>query len=427
MSWQPTAALLRVSLLPAALAVLAVLTRRPDLLVVAAPLALAAVPLVRRPAGRPGARLGIGEPAVAEGATVRATVGLADVAGAQTATVVLSTPEWVRPAAGGRLASVVRPGRSDAVDVEVQLLARRWGRSTVGPATVTLSACGGLLRAGPETLAAARLQVLPLSARYTGVDLLPRTRAAVGLHRSPRAGEGSELTGIRPFGPGDRIRRINWRTSLRTDQLQVNATTTERDAGVHLLLDARYDGGTSGGVGGASSGIDIAVRATAALTACYLGLGDRVALTTTTGTMRTVPARSGRGQLERVLAALLDTSAPRAGGPEPQLPVPPDLDPRALVLVVSPLVGRYVFEQAATVARSGHPVVVVDTLPPDAALPDDDRWAAPVTALWRLERSTRIGQLTDLGVPVVGWQGAGTLDTVLRELTRAAARAGGRR
>jgi len=47
MSWRPTAALVRVSVLPAAIAVLAVLARRADLLVIVAPLGLAAVPLVR--------------------------------------------------------------------------------------------------------------------------------------------------------------------------------------------------------------------------------------------------------------------------------------------------------------------------------------------------------------------------------------------
>jgi uncharacterized protein (DUF58 family) len=247
----------------------------------------------------------------------------------------------------------------------------------------------------------------------------------VGLHRSPRPGEGSELAGVRPFTPGDRIRRINWRTSLRGDGLQVNATTTERDATVQLMLDARYDAGSS--ERGRASGVDRAVRATAALAAFYLGLGDRVGLVTYTGSMRPLPARAGRAHLHRLLAALLDTSAPRGGGAEPRLAPPPNLDPRALVLIVSPLVGRYVFEHAAALARAGHTVLVVDTLPPDALPPAADAWDAPVTALWRLERGIRIGQMASLGVPVVGWQGSGSLDAVLVELTRAAGRAGARR
>jgi uncharacterized protein (DUF58 family) len=311
--------------------------------------------------------------------------------------------------------------------VPLRLTAARWGWSAVGPGALVLSACGGLLRAGPAPLPPARVRVVPLSARYAGAELLPRARGAVGLHRSQRLGEGTELAGIRPFAPGDRIRRVNWRTSLRSGELQVNATTTERDAAVLLLLDARFDAGTSGGVGGRASGVDVAVRATAALAAFYLGLGDRVGLVAAAATSRVLTARTGRGQLERVLTALLGTSAPGAGGTEPRLAVPPDLDPRALVLVVSPLVGRLVFEQVAALSRAGHAVVVVDTLPPDALPADGDAWTGPVTRLWLLERATRTGQLQLLGVPVVPWRGSGSLDAVLLELTRAAARTGGRR
>jgi uncharacterized protein (DUF58 family) len=427
-TWRPTAALLRVSVLPAALALLAVLVRRPDLVLLAAPLALAALPLLRRPGGSPAARLELSQDTVAEGDQVVATLRVDDVAGAQTVALVLDTVDRVQPANGGRLSLVsgLSTG-APATSVDLQLTAQRWGWSAVGPGSVLLSACGGLLRAGPERLSAVRLRVMPLSAPYTGSTTVHRAGGVVGLHRSTRPGEGSELAGVRPFTPGDRIRRINWRTSLRGNGLQVNATTTERDATVLLLLDARYDGGTSGPYGGQASGIDVAVRATAALAAFYLDLGDRVGLVTYTGGMRSLGARSGRAQLHRLLAALLDTSAPRAGGAEPRMPSPPDLDPRALVLLVSPLVGRSVFERAAALARAGHTVLVVDTLPADALPPARDAWDAPVAALWQLERGIRIGQLASLGVPVVRWHGSGSLDAVLAELARAASRTGVRR
>ena len=41
--------------------------------------------------------------------------------------------------------------------------------------------------------------------------------------------------------------------------------------------------------------------------------------------------------------------------------------------------------------------------------------------LWRLERDNVIGQLREHGVPVVAWAGAGSLDQVLRDVTRMAA------
>src|SRR5205807_11664 len=147
-------------------------------------------------------------------------------------------------------------------------------------------------------VAATRVRVLPMSAPYRGTETVPHSRGVVGLHRSTRAGEGSELIGIRAFAAGDRIRRINWRTSLRSNELHVNATATDRDAAVQVLLDARFDAGTSGGAGGQSSGIDRAVRATAALSAFYLGLGDRVGLVTYAGQPRVLTARAGHVQWE---------------------------------------------------------------------------------------------------------------------------------
>ncbi|MGY1857646.1 DUF58 domain-containing protein [Modestobacter sp. SYSU DS0290] len=428
MHWQPTAALARVTVLPAALALLAVLVRRVDLLVLAAPLALAALALTRRPSGEARAQVDLTDAAVPEGAPLALTVRVAGGPGAQTGAVAVATPGWVQPAGGGTVDRVERPDAAGGLSVTVDLLAQRWGHAAVGPVLVTLSACGGLLRAGPAELPARRVRVLPLSAPYTGAALVPRARGGIGLHRSPHRGEGTELAGVRPFVPGDRIRRINWRTSLRAGELQVTATTTERDADVVLLADARFDAGTSEGIGGRASGVDVTVRATAALAAFYLQLGDRVGLVTYAASGRVLPARAGRGQLDRLQSALLDTSAPRTGGVEPRMPVPAGLDPRALVLVVSPLVGRHVGETAAALSRAGHPVVVVDTLPADA-LPgpaDDGPWTGPVTRLWLLERDTRVRQLQSLGVPVVSWTGRGTLDAVLVELTRAAARSGGR-
>ena len=413
-------------MLPAAIAVLAVLIRRPDLLVLAAPLAIAAVPLVRRPAGHPRVALLLPEQTLNEDSRTRATLSIANAAGVQTVAHVLETPDWVRATDGRRVAVVLRAKESDAITVGLNLRAQRWGYSAVGPGWVTLSACGGLLRADRD-VAETRVRVLPISARYRGTQVLPHARGVVGLHRSTRHGDGSDLIGIRRFAPGDRIRRINWRTSLRSNELHVNATATDRDAAVQFLLDARFDAGTSGGVGGQSSGVDRAVRATAALTAFYLGLGDRVGLVTYTGQPRVLAARAGRAQWERILSALLETSAPRAAGAEPALPIPPHLDPRALVLLVSPLVGRHVFTQAAALARSGHSVVVIDTLADEALPTNSDPWTAPVNHLWRLERAIRIRQLSDLGMPVAVWQGNGSLDAVLRDLARAASRTGVRR
>jgi hypothetical protein len=79
---------------------------------------------------------------------------------------------------------------------------------------------------------------------------------------------------------------------------------------------------------------------------------------------------------------------------------------------------------AATLTRRGVPTIVVDTLPPDAR-PGVPVGTAPVLAglAWRMrlvERTTVLGRLSGLGCPVVPWRGPGTVDDVLRRLSRRA-------
>ena len=48
-------------------------------------------------------------------------------------------------------------------------------------------------------------------------------------------------------------------------------------------------------------------------------------------------------------------------------------------------------------------------------------WTETAYRLWRLERDNTVGALREHGVPVVPWAGAGSLDLVLRDVSRLAA------
>jgi hypothetical protein len=82
-------------------------------------------------------------------------------------------------------------------------------------------------------------------------------------------------------------------------------------------------------------------------------------------------------------------------------------------------------------------VVAVDTMPPPliASLSGARRGEHPTAMqrwldagefttvaarLWRLDRDNHIDALREHGVPVVAWAGAGSLDEVLRQVTRVA-------
>ena len=100
-------------------------------------------------------------------------------------------------------------------------------------------------------------------------------------------------------------------------------------------------------------------------------------------------------------------------------------------MLLSALVSAEPLAHAVRLARSGHAVVVVDTLPPelqgaqasdDALLSvtglEDPRLARLVWRLRLLDREREARACAMAGVPVVAWRGAGSLDTVLRQAAR---------
>ena len=87
--------------------------------------------------------------------------------------------------------------------------------------------------------------------------------------------------------------------------------------------------------------------------------------------------------------------------------------------MLSPLVSTTALERAVALARRGVMVLVVDTLAEDVVESEDE-----ITAIaWRirlLERSREIRIVQEVGVPVVRWQGPGSLDLFLRDVARRA-------
>ncbi|HYN96491.1 MAG TPA: DUF58 domain-containing protein, partial [Pilimelia sp.] len=265
------------------------------------------------------------------------------------------------------------------------------------------------------------LRVFPLTEPFHAVEVMPRAAGLAGAHRSRRPGEGGELAGVRVFAPGDRLRRIDWRVSLRTQQLHVAATLSDRDAEVLLLLDVLTEAGTSGGVHGPPSVLDTAVRASAAIAEHYLHRGDRVSLLEYGPRARRLRPASGRRQYLTVLEWLLDVRAVDSPyEPYDRVFGASLLSPNALVVVLTPLVDERSGEMLARLARSGRIVVAIDTLPPTARPPGTGPHSDMAYRLWRLARDNTVGQLREHGVPVVAWAGAGSLDQVLRDVARLA-------
>jgi uncharacterized protein (DUF58 family) len=418
--WRPTAALSRALGVVAVLLVLAVLFRRVDLVVLAGPLFLGtAFGLLRRPEGTPTVTLRTGATSLLEAQRTHATVTVSADDYLDVVSVALRTGPYLIGFGGEpRRSTSLLPGESH--DLVLDLRAIRWGRQPVGPAEVWAVGAHGLLRRGPFVADALRVTTLPLRDGFEATDVVPRAEGMVGLHRSRRPGEGTDIAGVRAFTIGDRLHRINWPVSLRAGELHVTSTLSDRDTEVVIVLDTQYDLGISEGVDGSSSSLDTAVRAAASVAEHYLRHGDRVGVIDLGQPLRRVRPGSGRAHLVRIFDVLLDVRPSRTGGITTTMALG-EVSPGALVLMLSPLVGDSALSRAASLGRAGHSVLVIDTLPDGAKPPRRSEWTDVAWRVWRLEREVDIGRLAELGVPVVAWSGAGSLDEVLRDISRAAA------
>lgn len=418
-SWHPTAALGRALVLGSLGLALALVAGEPGLVVLVAPLVvLAALALVHRPRATPTVAAALDHRTLPEGTGTTSRLTLTGVDDVEYVARSAARPPYLalRPSHGqiGRLLG-------DAGPPVVEVGAQRWGTRMAGEEKVALYAPWAGFRFGPVHLPADPLRVLPASAPYDSRAEAPQPLGLVGANRSQRAGGGTELAGIRPFQAGDRLRRINWRVSLRTGDLHVVSTRAEEDTGVLLVVDALADHGVSDGVEGAASSMDLTVRAASAIAEHHVRRGDRVALRVIGRGAEQVGYGAGARHLRRIRDRLATV---RVGDLPEVDTLSLGVTGGAVVVVLSPMLAPSVGTVAATLVRRGLSVLVVDTLPPDARPPVAAGADPQVAALaWRmrlLERSVVLDRLARLGCPVVPWRGPGTLDDVLRRLARRA-------
>ena len=332
------------------------------------------------------------------------------------------TPYVTVPRANRSLTRLCDP-RDATHDVDLVLGVRRWGVRDVGAGQVAATSPWAGWRWGPVPVPGRTLTVLPVAATFDSRAQAPHPLGLVGAHQSRRTGDGSEFAGIRPFAVGDRLRRINWRVSLATGDLHVVETRAEEDTAVLLLVDSLADLGTSGGVGADETSLDVTVRAASALAEHHLRTGDRVGLRLLGPGVPPVGYGSGTAHRMRILHSLARIRVTRLDeGGDRRLRL--DAPDGTVVLMLTPMLEEAAARVAATVARSGLPLVVIDTLPADVAASGHTARARAIAGTaWRmrlLERDLVLAEVARAGCPVVPWRGPGTLDEVMRRLSRRA-------
>jgi uncharacterized protein (DUF58 family) len=281
-----------------------------------------------------------------------------------------------------------------------QVTAERWGRWDTGRILVTMRSPGGLF-AGTLPVSVGELTVFPRPPSLTQLALPTQLHSRIGDHLDRRPGQGIEFTGIRPFAPGDRLRRINWQVTSRRGALHVNQFAAQRAAEIVAVIDAVIDTGAAG-----DSTVDRAVRGAAGIARAYTRAGDRVGLITLYGPMRWIAPGAGQRQFFRIVESVLDIRSLHSVVSPDVARIPRAVLPAgALVIMFSPLLDERAIDAATDLRERGHAVIVTDVLATSPIPAPGSTVAGLALRLWRLERQALRYRLESLGIPVIGWPG----------------------
>jgi uncharacterized protein (DUF58 family) len=294
----------------------------------------------------------------------------------------------------------LRIGVDEERPLELKLRCARWGAHTIGDVHVRARDAAGLLSWEQTLERTARLLVYPRPEALRELVAPLETQVTTGNRVSRQKGEGLEFADLRPFAPGDRIQRINWRASARRGELWLNELHAERNADVIVFLDSfvearRHDGGT----------LDQAVRAAASLAERYLAQKDRVGLVNFGGVVNWLQPGSGLAQLYRIVEALLNTEVTLSYAWKDIEVVPRRmLPPKALVLALTPLLDDRAVTALLDLRARGFDLVVIEVSPlPFAEAPPGESGELAFR-LWKLRREARRLEYERAGAPVVEWR-----------------------
>jgi uncharacterized protein (DUF58 family) len=398
----------------AALALLAALaTRRPELVVVAAPFALVAalgLVLARRP--RIDAEIELGAERALEGDDVDLRLTLVADIGAERIEVLLQLPRQLVLLDGVNPLQL-RLADGERRELTYRVRCARWGAFRVGRVYLRTHDWFGVFRRELVLDRRASLKVYPSEEQVRELLRPSETQVFAGNHVARQKGEGIEFADLRPFVPGDRVRHINWRASARRCELWINEHHAERNADVVILLDSFAEARR-----GDRSTLDPALRAAGTLAARYLRQKDRVGFVTFGGSLNWLLPTTGTVQLYRIVDALLDTQIVLTYAWRDIRTVPRrTLPPQALVLALTPLLDDRSEAALLDVRGRGFDLVVIE-ISPFSLLPVPQGEVGELAdRLLRLRREAVRGRFERAGIPVAVWGDENSLAAALEEVS----------
>ena len=387
---------------------------RPELAALAAPFALvlvAGLSLASEPK-LAGAAFELDRERALEDETVEATLILRTERPIGRLDLLLDLPEGLEAEAENP--QIIRLDWDNRSEAELILRCKRWGGYLVGDFVLRAPEVFGLF---VHEWRLERLQPLKVYPRGEALQRLLRpleTQAFAGIQVPRTRGEGIEFADLRPFVPGDRVRRVNWRATARRGEPWVTETHPERNSDVVIFLDTFLEARQRD-----ESTLDLAVGAASSLATHYLREKDRVGLVAFGGVINWLHVSSGMVQLYRILDSLLDAEIflSYAWKDIDLLPVRA-LPPESLVVALSPLLDERAVRTLLDLRARGFDLAVIEVSPVPFAPAGRDELDRLARRLWLLRREALRSRYLRLGVPVVEWDGEAPLQSVLEEVRR---------
>lgn len=193
---------------------------------------------------------------------------------------------------------------------------RKRGPVVFAPAELRVRTLGGSFQLRFEVGVEQPLRVYPnfaAVARYAWLAGDHRL-AEIGIKSAPQRGAGTDFKQLSEYHPGDPVRHIDWKATLRHARPIVREFQDERDQTVLFLLDCGRRMRADEGSTAIASHFDEALNALMLLAHVALKEGDAVgAMTfgTAPGDARLFAPRKGQASLNALVAALYDVE-PRA-------------------------------------------------------------------------------------------------------------------
>ena len=307
---------------------------------------------------------------------------------------------------------VVRGEAGETTELRFSARAERWGAYLVGDVFVRTFGPFRIFRYERRLDCRRPLKVYPAPEAVRSLLRPLRTQVYAGNQVAPEKGEGIEFADLRPFAPGDRIRRVNWRASARRAELWVNELHPERNTDVVLFLDSFAQARRGG-----SGTLDLAVAAATGLAERYLKEKDRVGFVSFGGVLNWLLPGTGLVQLYRIVDSVLDTDVVLNYAWKDLEVIPRrTLPPQALVLALTPLLDDRAADALLDLRGRGFDLALIEISPLPFAAPGRGKTAELAWRLWTLRRAAQRIRFERAGVPVATWDEQMPLSAALEEV-----------